>query len=176
MHATVYIATSLDGFIARKDGSIDWLTSIENPSNDDFGYQDFISGIDAIVIGRATFETVLAFPGWPYTKPVFVLSSTLRQVPEKLKGKVSLLNLEPAQALEHLTREGHTRVYIDGGKTVQGFLREGLIDRLIVTKIPVLLGEGIPLFGPLAQDQHWVHVKTDVYPNGLVKSEYRRGG
>jgi dihydrofolate reductase len=141
MHTTVYIATSLDGFIARKDGSIDWLHSIESPPGEDYGFAEFISGIDAIVMGRGTFETVLGFGGaWPYPKPVYVLSGT----------------------------------YVDGGKTIQGFLREDLIDRLIVTKIPILLGEGIPLFGPIGRDLAWTHVRTTTFANGLVKSEYGR--
>jgi dihydrofolate reductase len=175
MHCTVYIATSLDGFIARTDGSLDWLLAIEAPKGEDYGYAAFMSEIDAIVMGRGTFETVLAFGGaWPYPRPVYVLSSSLREIPEAVQGKVTLLDLSPTKALERIGADGHRRCYVDGGRTVQQFLREGLIDRLIVTRIPVLLGTGRPLFGPLDGDRHWTHVKTDAYANGLVKSEYER--
>jgi dihydrofolate reductase len=175
MHATVYIATSLDGFIARKDGSIDWLHSIQDPPGEDYGYAEFISRIDAIVMGRVTFETVLGFKGeWPYPKPVYVLSSTLRRLPDGLEGKAVLLDLPLVQALARIARDGHQRFYVDGGKTIQRFLREDLIDRLIVTKIPILLGEGIPLFGPIGRDLVWTHLRTTPFANGLVKSEYER--
>lgn len=177
MHTTVYIATSLDGFIARADGSIDWLHSIESPPGEDYGYAAFIATVDAIVMGRGTFETVLGFGGaWPYPKPVYVLSSSLREVPGEVRERVTLLNLTPTKALERIGQDGHQRCYVDGGKTIQRFLREDLIDRLIVTKIPVLLGEGIPLFGPTARDLTWTHVRTETFANGLVKSEYVRAG
>lgn len=175
MHSTVYIATSLDGFIARKDGTIDWLHNIESPPGEDYGYANFIASVDAIVMGRGTFETVLEFGGaWPYPKPVYVLSGTLREVSEKVREHVTLLNLTPRKALERIGHDGHQRCYVDGGKTIQRFLRGDLIDRLIVTKIPVLLGEGIPLFGPTGRDLAWTHVRTVSYSNGLVKSEYGR--
>ncbi len=174
MNTTVYIATSLDGFIARKDGGIDWLHAIDNPTHDDFGYNAFMKDIDAVVMGRGTFETVLSFGSWPYRKKVVVLSSTMREVPVHLRDKVLLLSAPPREVLRRLEEMGHTRLYIDGGRTIQGFLREGLIDRMIITRIPVLLGEGIPLFGPLPGDRRWSHVRTDIYPHGLVKSEYQR--
>lgn len=174
MKTTVYIATSLDGFIARKDGNLDWLTNIENPTNDDYGYRDFISTIDAIVMGRGTFETVLSFPAWPYEKTVFVLSTTLKNVPDPLKEKVQLLSMTPKDVLSWLAREGYSSIYVDGGRTIQEFLREDLIDELIITKIPVLIGSGIPLFDHLQHDLTFQHIETRAYPNGLVKSHYKR--
>ncbi len=174
MKTTVYIATSLDGFIARKDGNIDWMINIENPTNDDYGYADFTSTIDAIVMGRGTFEKVLSFPSWPYEKRVFVLSTTLKDVPSNLEGKVNLLSLTPKDLLSHLSKEGYSSIYVDGGKTIQGFLKQDLIDELIVTKIPVLIGSGIPLFGHLDHDLGFQHMETKTYPNGLVKSHYKR--
>lgn len=174
MRTTVYIATSLDGFIARKDGNIDWLTNIENPTNEDYGYAEFMSRIDALLMGRGTFEKVLSFHSWPYEKTVFVLSTTLKKVPRKLKGKVKLLKLSPKDALNYLSKEGYSSVYVDGGKTIQSFLREDLIDELILTKIPVLLGSGIPLFAHLDHDLDFQHIETNSYPNGLVKSHYKR--
>ncbi len=175
MHCTVYIATSLDGFIARPNGSIDWLNAIEAPKGEDYGYAAFVSTIDAIVVGRGTYETVLGFGGpWPYTRPLYVLSASLKELPERLNGKATLLNLSPAQSIERIARDGHERLYIDGGRTIQQFLREDLIDRMIITRIPILLGEGIPLFGPTGRDLAWEHVQTKTFANGLVKSEYVR--
>jgi dihydrofolate reductase len=174
MKTTVYIATSLDGFIARKDGNLDWMLNIENPTNEDYGYADFMSTIDAIVMGRGTFEKVLTFSSWPYEQKVFVLSTTRKDAPKNLKGKVSLLSMLPKELLSHLTKEGFSSIYVDGGKTIQNFLREDLIDKLIVTKIPVLIGSGIPLFNDLPRDLSFKHIETKTYPNGLVKSHYIR--
>ena len=174
MKTIVYIATSLDGFIARKDGNIDWMINIENPTNDDYGYAEFINTIDAIVMGRGTFEKVLTFSSWPYAKRVFVLSTTRKSVPNSLKGKVSLLSMTPREVLSFLTKEGYSSIYVDGGRTIQSFLRDDLIDELIVTKIPMLIGSGIPLFSDLAHDLSFNHIETRTYPNGLVKSHYTR--
>jgi len=174
MKTIVYIATSLDGFIARKDGNIDWMINIENPTNDDYGYADFMSTIDAIVMGRGTFEKVLSFPSWPYKTRVFVLSTTLKDGPRNLDGKVSLLSMTPKELLSHLSKEGYSSIYVDGGKAIQGFLQKDLIDELIVTKIPVLIGSGIPLFDHLDHDLVFQHIETKTYPNGLVKSHYKR--
>lgn len=174
LKTTVYIATSLDGYIARKDGSIDWLFAVEDPADDDYGYGDFIKTVDAIVMGRGTFETALTFPTWPYEKKVFVLSTTLKRVPDNLTGKAEVLSASPKALLDELSRKGYSHLYIDGGKTIQRFLNDDLIDDMIVTKIPVLLGDGIPLFGRLRRDIHFNHIETKVYSNGLVKSHYTR--
>lgn len=174
LKTSVFIATSLDGYIARKDGSIDWLLALENPANDDYGYGDFIKTVDAIVMGRSTFETVLTFPTWPYDKKVFVLSTSLKRVPDNLTGKAEVLSAPPKALLDELSRKGYSHLYVDGGKTIQRFLNEDLIDEMTVTKIPVLLGDGIHLFGRLDRDIHFDHIETKVYPNGLVKSHYTR--
>lgn len=174
MKITVYIATSLDGFIARKDGQIDWLMNIENPTGDDYGYADFISTIDAIVMGKGTFEKVLSFGEWPYEKMVFVLSTTLKDVPSHLNKKVQLLSMTPTKTLEHIAKEGYSSLYVDGGDTIQRFLMADVIDELIVTRIPILIGSGIPLFGQLDHDLVFQHIETKTYPNGLVKSHYKR--
>ncbi len=174
MKTWVYIATSLDGYIARENGDIDWLMSIENPTDDDFGYKDFISSIDGIVIGRGTYEKVLTFPSWPYDRKVYVLSTTLKSVPEPLKDKITLLSMKPKEVLAYLSSQRHAGLYIDGGMVIQGFLRDDCIDEMIITKIPVLIGSGIPLFGNLPADMQFKHLHTQVYPNGLVKSHYRR--
>jgi len=173
MKATVYIGTSLDGFIAREDGDIDWLVKFESEEVH-HSYKELMSRIDAIVIGRGTFEKVLTFPSWPYEKKVFVLSTTLKQVPDAIRQKVTILSMNPIQVLAYLSGEGFANLYIDGGKVIQNFLREDCIDEMIITTVPVLIGTGIPLFGYLNTDLSFKHIRTSVYSNGLVKSQYER--
>lgn len=169
-----YIATSLDGFIARTDGAIDWLPS-PAAAGEDFGWSEFIAEIDAIVMGRKTFEQVLTFGMWPYEgTPLIVLTSTLTEVPEHLIGKAECVCLAPTALMANLAERGYRRVYVDGGQTIQSLLRTGLLDELIVTTIPVLIGSGIPLFGPLDDDVPWRHLGTETLTGGLVRSRYRR--
>jgi dihydrofolate reductase len=170
----IYIATSLDGYIARKDGNIDWLLEIPNPEKSDFGFSDFIRTIDAIVMGRKTYETVLAFSEWPYNKPVFVLSNTLQSLPQNLSDKVEIIKGSPELVVDTLNAREYKNLYIDGGETIQSFLNENLIDEMIITKVPILLGEGIPLFGELIKEQKFAHLKTEVLINYLVKSHYNK--
>ena len=174
MKNSVYIATSLDGYIADKNGGIDWLNEIPNPDNNDFGFTDFMENIDAIVMGRNTFQQVLTFGVWPYTKPVWVLSSSLNKIPDELSNKVKILNCNPPDLVKRLNEEGLHNLYIDGGLLIQSFLTEDLIDELIITTIPILLGGGIPLFGELNNSLKFGHVKTEVLLNSLVKSTYTR--
>ena len=147
MKNSVYIATSLDGYIADNNSSVDWLCEIPNPDNNDFGFNDFIKSIDAIFMGRNTFQQVLSFYAWPYPKPVYVLSSTINKLPDELSEKVMILNIGPTEVVERLNNEGLKNLYIDGGQVIQNFLSADLIDELIITTIPILLGGGIPLFG-----------------------------
>lgn len=170
----VYIATSIDGYIAKKDGGLDWLNDIPNPEGSDFGFNDFIESIDAIIMGRKTFEIVLTFGGWPYTKPVFVLSNTLQSVPDNLKDKAEILTGTPEAIINEMNSRNYLNLYIDGGKTIQDFLKHDLIDELIITRIPIILGEGIPLFDLLKDEQKYEHIKTDIFNNSLVKSHYKR--
>jgi dihydrofolate reductase len=170
----IYIATSLDGFIARKDGSIDWLLEIPNPEKSDFGFSDFIKTIDAFVMGRKTYETVLTFGAWPYNKPVFVLSNTLQSLPQNLSDKVEIIKGSPELVVDTLNAREYKNLYIDGGETIQSFLNVNLIDEMIITKVPIILGEGIPLFGELVKEQKFAHLKTEVLFNYLVKSHYKR--
>lgn len=174
MKASVYIAASLDGFIARENGDLDWLPGAAGEAGqEDYGYQAFISTVDVLVMGRSTFEKVLTFGDWPYTgKAVVVLSHGLLAIPEKLASGVEASSLAPRALLDELDRRGLRHAYVDGGRTIQGFLREGLIDELTVTTVPVLLGGGIPLFGPLTQDIRLRHLETRAYPNGLVQNRY----
>ncbi|HTN44423.1 MAG TPA: dihydrofolate reductase family protein [Nitrospiria bacterium] len=172
MKTIVYIGTSLDGFIARKDGDLDWLVQFEKPVRDD--YRKFIAKIDAVVTGRGTFEKALTFPSWPYDKKVFVLSKTIKHIPEKLRGKATVLSMKPRALLKYLSKEGFSNIYVDGGKVIQGFLKDDCIDEMIITRVPVLIGSGIPLFGDLDHDLPFRHVRTRVFSNGLVKSRYER--
>ena len=172
---SVFIARSLDGYIADKNGGLDWLNSVPNPDQQDLGYDKFIRGVDAIVLGRNTFEVVCGFDmEWPYTLPVFVLSHSLKSVPEELRGKVGILQGALPEILEKIHGKGYRRLYIDGGQTVQHFLKEDLIDELIITTIPVLLGGGIPLFGELPEKLDFEHVKSERFLDALVQDTYRR--
>ena len=173
MKTSVYIGTSLDGFIARMDGNIDWLTQY---ANDDaiHAYEEFINGIDAIVIGRGTFEKILTFPSWPYEKKAFVLSTSLKQLPGTLKDKATLLSMKPKELLSYLAGMDFSSIYVDGGKVIQYFLKEDLIDDLIISRVPVLIGNGIPSFGFLNSDLKFKHMRTEIQSNGLVRSYYKR--
>jgi dihydrofolate reductase len=173
LKAIVYIGTSLDGFIARKDGDIDWLTQFANDEAI-HAYEEFISRIDAIVIGRGTFEKVLTFPSWPYDKKVFVLSNSIKEVPGELNEKATLLSMTPLKLLSYLSGLGFSNIYIDGGTVIQNFLKEDLIDELIISRVPILIGNGIQLFGQLNADLTFKHIQTQVQSNGLVRSYYEK--
>ncbi len=170
----IYIACSLDGYIATEDGGIEWLMEIPNPEESDFGFVEFISSIDALVMGRNTYEKVLSFGEWPYTKPVFVLSNSLNDVSEELVDKAFIVKGALKNVLNQLKNEGYNNLYIDGGKVIQSFLKEDLIDEMIITSVPVLLGSGIPLFGKLVAKLHFKHIKTEVLNDMLVKNHYVR--
>lgn len=173
MKTTVYIGTSLDGFIARENGEIDWLEKFADAEV--FGlYNEFIKKIDVIVIGRGTFEKVLGFPSWPYKMKVFVMTNSIKEVPDTIKNRVTILSMKPSALLDHLSGLGFSNAYIDGGKVIQSFLQEDLIDEMIISKVPVLLGTGIPLFGPLYADLSFTHIQTTTFSNGLVSSRYER--
>lgn len=170
----VFIATSLDGFIARDDGDIGWLLQRDDPS-EDHGYDAFIADIDAILMGRGSYEAARNMNPWPYTRPVFVLSSSLtdEQLPPELAGKVQLSDELPEQAMAMLEAEGYRRVYVDGGRVIQSFLRAGLISDMTITWAPVLLGAGRSLFGEAAADIPLIHEETRAFASGLVQSRYR---
>ena len=173
MNTIVYVGTSLDGFIARPNGEFDWLSQF---ANDEAirAYEELINRIDAIVIGRGTLEKVLTFPSWPYEKSVFVLSTSLTEVPENIRGKVTILSMDPGALLSYLSTLGYSNIYIDGGKVIQSFLKGDLVNELIISKAPMLIGSGIPLFGYLDRDLEFEHIRTDVCSNGLVRSYYVR--
>lgn len=171
----VYCGVSLDGFIARADGAIDWLEIETSEADGDMGWSGFLASVDHIVMGRATFEQFVGFGVWPYESlRITVLSSTRATVPMEMREKAECSALAPTELLAKLAADGHKRVYIDGGKTVQSFMREDLIDELVVTTLPVLIGDGISLFGPIPADMAWQHVSTEAFVSGFVRSTWRR--
>lgn len=172
---SVFIATSLDGFIARANGALDWLHGDSGAGPPpEVGYQSFFDSVDALVMGRGTFEVVRAFPRWPYgSKPVVVLSSGPIRIPAELSQTVEHMGGSPQEIVARLEARGWKHIYVDGGKTVQRFLAAGLIGRLIINRLPILLGNGIPLFGPLPGDVRLEHIRTQTYAGGMVQTEYR---
>jgi len=170
MTVSVFIGTSVDGFIARPNGDLDFLPPGGGEAH---GYDEFMASVDVLVIGRKTFETVLAFPQWPYgDKRVVVLSSRALDFSAVRGGCVEQMAGPPAEIGSRLAAGGVHHVYVDGGITIQRFLRAGLVQRLIITRVPVLIGDGIPLFGSLPRDVRLRHVATQHYASGLVKTEY----
>ncbi len=167
--ASVFVGTSLDGFIARTNGDLDFLPP---GGGEPHGYTEFMATVDALVMGRKTYETVLTFDAWPYAqKPVFVLST--RPLAAAPAGAiVERMSGAPADIVSLLSARGIGHIYVDGGITIQRFLQAGLIQRLIITRVPVLIGAGIPLFGVLPRDISLTHVATRQYASGLVQSEY----
>lgn len=174
--AYVFIATSVDGFIAREDGSIDWLeeANLSVPTGEDFGYHAFLEQSNVLVMGRSTFELVLTFEPWPYgEKRVVVLTRKGVNIPDAIAKTVSATSETPSMLMDRLSREGVKRMYVDGGLTIQSFLAAGLIEEMTITTIPVLLGKGKPLFGSLAEDVKLEHLKTQAYDCGFVQTTYR---
>ncbi len=170
MKASVFVGTSLDGFIARKSGEFDFLPT---DGGEPHGYDEFIASVDTIVIGRKTFEVVLPMKPWPYgNKRVVVLSSRPIDFSAVVGGKVEQMAGAPAEIVSKLAATGANHIYVDGGITIQNFLRAGLIHHLTITRVPVIIGDGIPLFGSLPHDVHLRHIATRQYPSGLVSSEY----
>jgi dihydrofolate reductase len=171
MTVSVFVGTSVDGFIARTNGALDWLPA---DGGEPHGYAELMASIDALVIGSKTFETVLGFDPWPYgDKRVVVLSSRPVDLSKAVGVVVEQMAGSPAQIVSRLAASGAHHLYVDGGITIQRFLRAGLVDRLTITRVPVLIGDGIPLFGALPHDIRLRHVASQHYPSGLVVSEYQ---
>jgi dihydrofolate reductase len=172
VRTSVFVGASVDGFIARPDGGLDFLDAGGSEAH---GYEEFIATVDTILIGRKTFETVLGFGVWPYgERRVVVLSSQAVDLATATArgGRVEQMSGPPGEIVSRLQAAGARHVYVDGGVTIQGFLRAGMIDRLVVSRVPVLIGSGIPLFGALPHDVRLRHVGTRAYAGGLVQSEY----
>lgn len=168
MKASVFVGTSVDGYIARANGDLDFLPDEPEPH----GFDEFFASVDALVMGRKSYEFVLSYGEWFYgKKPVFVLS-THEIAPGPEEAVVERMSGDPAGIVSELERRGFGHIYVDGGDTIQRFLRAGLISRIIITRVPVLIGEGISLFGPVPHDVELRHVATRQYESGLVQSEY----
>ena len=173
---SVFVATSLDGCIARENGSLDWLDAANETvlEGEDCGFKEFMESVDALVMGRNTFEQVLSFGSWPYgDKPVFVLTSREINIPNEISETVIHSSETPQELYERLSNDGMRRLYIDGGITIQRFLMAGLIDDIIVTIIPVALGSGKPLFGRMDKDLLLKHIDTKVFEFGFVQIKYQ---
>ncbi len=171
----VYVGTSIDGYIAGPDGDLSWLEYVPAPEGDDLGFSDFMGRVDAVVMGRNTFETLIGFGvGWHYPKPGLILSSSMHTVPEEFSDHVEVTSGTPREIVEYAKERGLYDLYIDGGATVQRFLAEDLIDELILTEIPVVLGGGTRLFGPLEHFLGFELVETTILIDQLVKRRYRR--
>ena len=173
MKLSVFCGVSVDGFLARPDHGLDFL---ETGEQEPHGFEEFYASVDVVVIGRKTFEVVLGFGGWYYgKKPVIVLSSQPVDFSSVKGGVVEQMSGEPAEVVARLKKHGFKHAYIDGGITIQRFLAAGLIDRMVITRVPVLIGAGIPLFGAVPKDISLRHVATRSYKGGLVQSEYEPG-
>jgi len=170
MTVSVFVGTSVDGFIARLNGALDFLPP---GGGEPHGYNEFIATVDAIVIGRKTFETVLAMESWPYGDKRVVVLSSHPVDSSGARGVVEQMAGPPAEVVSQLAASGAQHLYVDGGITIQGFLRAGLVQRLTITRVPVLIGDGVPLFGSVPSDVRLRHVATRHYPSGLVQSEYQ---
>ncbi|MDF1595931.1 MAG: dihydrofolate reductase family protein [Acidimicrobiia bacterium] len=172
MRASVFIATTTDGFIARKDGGLDWLTGAD-PGDEDYGFEAFMASVDALVMGRNTFDFVMTTGEWAYGEtPVLVLTNRRLELLPGFPGRVEPLGLSPEAVAGELDRRGIEHVYVDGGETIRSFLRAGLVRRMIVTRLPVLIGTGIPLFGDLDADVDLRLVRSTAYENSWVQLEY----
>jgi dihydrofolate reductase len=176
MANSIFIACSIDGFIAKKDGDIDWLTNIPNEDNNDYGFGEFMKRVDGILMGRRTFEKVMEMDlkEWPYSKPVFILSSTLKAIPDNLRGKAEIVNGSLKHILSTLKNNGINNIYVDGGKTIQSFLKNDLIDEMIISVISILLGEGIPLFGEINREIKFALEKSEYINENIVMNYYRK--
>ena len=174
MRASVFVGTSVDGFIARENGGLDWLPAGGGVSDEvQNGYAEFMATVDTCVMGRHTFEKVLTLGPWPYAgKRSVVLTSRSPALPPSLDAAVEFMGGMPREIAARLEKSGARHLYVDGGITIQRFLEAGLIERLIITRVPVVIGRGIPLFGPVGRDIRLRHVATREYPLGLVQSEY----
>jgi dihydrofolate reductase len=170
MMTSAFVGTSVDGFLARPNHALDFLDA---GGSEPHGYEEFIATVDVIVIGRKTFDVVLAFPEWPYGKKhVVVLSSRTLDFSKIPNAVVEQMSGDPSAIVEKLSARGFHHAYIDGGNTIQGFLRAEAIQRLTVTRVPILIGEGIPIFGSLPRDVNLRHIATRSYNGGLVQTEY----
>jgi dihydrofolate reductase len=171
---SVFVAISMDGYLARLNGDLDWLTKTAAANaSEDYGYKEFFDTVDTVILGRKTYEHLLSLNDWPYAgKRTIVLSRDAGKVPGDLAYPVNIMSGPPAGLVRRLEVEGAHHVYVDGGTTIRGFLNAGAINEMIITFVPVLIGSGIPLFGKLDRDVKLQHVETTLYRNSLLQSKY----
>ncbi|OLT54683.1 dihydrofolate reductase family protein [Cellulosimicrobium sp. CUA-896] len=169
-----FLGCSIDGFIAGPDDDIGWLVAFDDVLGET-GYDDFFGSVDAVVMGRRSYEVISASgPGFYGTTPVHVLSQTLPSGPRPRLGESAVTVHPDVPALQTaLAEAGVARAYVDGGRTVQGFLSAGLLSDIVITRVPVLVGDGIPLFGPVPAPIPAELVESRVLGAGAVQSVYR---
>lgn len=173
MHCAAYLGMSLDGFIAGPNDELDWLDELDHIDGVDYGYAQFMASVDALIMGRRTFETVIGLvEEWPYDKPVLVMSSTLTELPNHASG-CEIFGGTPAEAIAECKSRGWSKLYVDGGKLASGFANEKLLDELIISVLPVALGEGVAVFGALTDHTWFDHVSTESFANGMVQHTYK---
>jgi dihydrofolate reductase len=171
----VFIATSLDGYIADAQGGVGFLDTFPMPENTDMGYYAFMEKVDALLMGRKSFETVLGFGvAWPYTKPVFVWSETLSEIPAELSEKAFLVQGNLQDVEEQIRSKGYERFYLDGGQVIQSFLQADKVASMTITTIPVLLGDGTRLFRTIANPTAFRCVSSTAYENGMAQQVFER--
>lgn len=169
MKCSVFVGVSVDGFMARRDGRFDFLPA---GGGEEHGYSAFIASIDAVVMGRGTFDVVRDFDPWPFRQPVIVLTTRACDARLPANAAIEFMAGEPAEVVARLAARGMKHLYVDGGVTIQRFLNAGLIDHATITRVPVIIGDGIPLFGSTRRDIRLRHVETRTYGSGLVTTEY----
>ena len=172
MKTVAYLAVSLDGYIADKNGGVDWLNEIPNPDQSDYGFAEFMQSVDAIVMGANTFKIVQSFGVWPYEKPVFVASNSIKKAPQDYEDRITMVQGDVREIMAGIRDLGYERLYVDGGKLIQNCLQAGILDEMIITQIPIILGSGISLFVEFENSIHLEHKETKVIGVGLVKSHY----
>lgn len=183
MKCSAYIATSVDGFIATKEGGVDWLHTAGNGKeltgeHADMGFSAYLSSVDCMIMGRKCMETISAMKltpeQWPYGNlRIITLSNTLKVAPENMQAKIEIFSGDLNDLVMSLHQEGYKHAYIDGGTTIQAFINLKLINEITVTKAPILLGEGIPLFGKTEHPIKLEKAESLAFENDFVQLKYK---
>lgn len=170
VHVILYIATSVDGYIARPDGAVDWL-SVSEQAGEDYGYAEFYDSVDALIMGRNTYEFCTAVEEWPYPgKPSFVFTG--RSLPTQ-RSDVAVLTGDVRQGLRAIADQGYRTLWlVGGGQLIQAFCQHNLIDEFMIFQIPILIGTGISLFQEFPHDIPLKLISTTSYPSGVVRMNY----
>lgn len=182
MKCSVYIATSADGYIATSDGDVDWLHTAGNfeagmSENPDMGFDEFIASVDCMIMGRKCMDAIAGFnltpEQWPYgdTK-IYVLSNTMKEPPENLRNKVEMYSGDILKLISQLKSSGYKHAYIDGGTTITNFINLQLLNEMTITKAPIILGKGIPLFSELNKSIKLTNIEATVFPNGFIQERF----